>query len=301
MKKSKIIGLSLLTTLLIFSFANVSRAAPPDYVGVSGGQTYTWVVSANMANVNVTAISILGQDNWTIVYDMLDEMVWNSTHLNIGDFLGTAFRLQVHNVTDEVMVPLPSPHPAFPGAAVFGQISVAFQPGAWGPLNPLSVPAAVVMDPANINSTNFMYFLAGGGSGMVPLIMAKGFPYLTVAPWMNAAFGSLPPLYNNMTLSGLSNGFNMTLLASFLEWGFTQSGIPLPLPTFSDINCIATWNSNGVLDLVSVSYLGLTLISIQLLPADAEIPGFVIPVFVGVSAATILGVVSIIKRKKHIV
>ena len=292
MRRSKIFGLSLLSTLLIFSIANVSQAAPPSYVGVSKGSTYTWVASANMANVNATVISLIGQDNWTFTYAMLDDMVWNMTGnmYHIDNFLGAGFRLKVLNVSDEMMFA-----PIAPGAYIIGEMYGSYEPGVWTNLTYGPSMIAALLDPTYVNNTNFMYFLGMGGP---PLVMSKGFPYLTVTPWLSAAMAGMPPIYGNITFTGLSNGFEITVLAEFLEWGFNQSGAPFPLPTFSDVEITVTWNENGILDLATVSYMDLTLVSFKLIPGEEEIPGFVIPVFLGVSAATIIGLISIIKKKK---
>lgn len=292
MKKVKLIGLSIITTLLFFSIVNVSQAAPPSYVGVKKGDQYTWVASIDMANINTTAIALVGAGNWTLIYDMMDEMAFNETHLHLDDFLGAAVRLKISNVTDEV--PLSG---SIPGVGVFGQFSMKYG-GIWVDMNDPADPIDIICDPSYINSTNFMYYLGEGGP---PLLLPKGFPYATVTPWMNAFFATFDPIYNNITFSGITNGFNATILSEFFEWGFTQSGIPGETPTFSNVNLKATWNKNGVLDLVALSYGDLTIATLKLTSEEEEIPGFVITVFLGVGAATILGIIFVIQRKKHII
>lgn len=293
MKKVKLVGLSIITALLFFSIVNVSQAAPPSYVGVKNGEQFTWVASIDMGSINTTAIALVGEENWAIVYNMIDEMAFNETGLHLDDFLGVAFRLKISNVTDEVPLSY-----SIPGVVVFGQFSMDYG-GTWVPINNPVDPVAIICDPSYINSTNFMYFLSEGGP---PLLLPKGFPYATVTPWLNAFFATFAPIYSNITFSGTTNGFDLTILDEFFEWGFNQSGIPGETPTFSNVDVEATWNENGVLDFASLSYGGLTILTLTLMSEKAEeIPGFLIPVFLGAGAVTILGVIFVIQKKKHII
>ena len=124
MKKGKIIGISLLSALIAFSFINTTTAAPT-YVGVTTGNTYTWVASVDMASVNGTAIALLGAENWTLIYEILDEMIENSTGMTISTFLAAGLKAEITNVTVEMPFPLPSPNPSFPAVGIFYDMSLS--------------------------------------------------------------------------------------------------------------------------------------------------------------------------------
>jgi hypothetical protein len=295
MKKGKFVGISLIGILIAFSFVNTTTAAPPSYVGVSTGNTYNWIASVDMASANATAISLVGAENWTLTYNIINDMLKNETGMEIPMILGAALRVEIINVTDEVSLSLPPPHPAFPASGIMYNLSTALEPNVWSPPLPM---VNIILDPVNMNNSNFMYFLFSGGP---PLFIPKGVNYNQVATWANTALAGYPPIYNNITFSGLPDGFQITILAEYLEWGINQSlngsSLPFPMPAFSNVICTVRWNANGVLSLASASYMGLTLVSFVLID-EGEIPGFAIPVFLGVSATTIIGIIYTIKRKR---
>ncbi|GAH85848.1 unnamed protein product, partial [marine sediment metagenome] len=77
-------------SILVFvSFANVAVAAPPSYVGVKKGDTYIWRASLNTVNLNTTAIALVGEDNWTLMYELFLAYFENSTGMEF-DFLSGA-------------------------------------------------------------------------------------------------------------------------------------------------------------------------------------------------------------------
>lgn len=295
MKKAKIVGLSLLSTLLVCSFINISQAAPT-YVGINTGDTYTWVASPNITNLNTTAINLMGQANWTLVYFMLNELIENSTGIGIDDFLGVGMRAVITNITEEV--------PLFPGGkgvGVYADLSVAIQPNVWEILDNTTypgIPFTVLSDPAVINNTNFMYYM---GSGGYPLIISKGLPFSSIATWMNGFFSVMPPVYSNITFSGLTDGFEVTILGGFLDLMLNMSGMSLPISGLGNIVITAKWNANGVLSYASASYGGLVLLTFELLPEGEEIPGFMIPVILGVGVIAVVSIISIIRKKKRII
>jgi len=292
MKKGKIVGLSLLSALLVFSFINISHAAP-SYVGINTGDSYIWTATTNMENINATAIAIFGAANWSLAYMMLDLMLENITGFGLDEFFGVAIKALITNVTDEL--PL---LPGVNGVGVFGELSVALAPNNWTVMNDPLDPIAVILDPTNINSTNFMYYIGMGG---YPLFLPKGFPFTSVAPWMNAAFAGMPPVYSNITFSGLTDGFEITILGDFLEWTINASGAPFPIPSLGNFIATAQWNENGVLKYASIEYASLVLAEFTLAPFEGEIPGYIIPVSLGVGTIAVVSIIYIIRKKKRII
>jgi hypothetical protein len=92
MKKSKVIGLSIISTLLLFSVINMARAQTPSYVGINEGDSYVWLTTVNMASVNTTMNGLIGAENWSMVYEMLNEMAVNASGYEISDYLGAGIR-----------------------------------------------------------------------------------------------------------------------------------------------------------------------------------------------------------------
>ncbi|MHA2283881.1 MAG: hypothetical protein ACXAC5_23825 [Promethearchaeota archaeon] len=293
MKKSKIIGLSLISALLLFSLTNISHAAPPSYVGVSTGNSFTWIGSANMANVNDSAIGIIGYDNWTLTYNMLDELIENETGLQLGSLLAGGLKASITNISDEMALP------PFMGVAVSAAISVSYEPGVWQQLTDGSFPTMYITDPTGLDITNYHYIASG-----MPLFLPKGIDFNQLATWITANISSLDPavipLYNNLTVTALSDGFQATVLGPFLEWALNLSGAPFPIPSLSNVVVDVHWNANGVFSSAELMYGGLTLVTVQLIPGTGEIPGFIIPIFLGASAIALVGVISIIRKKKRI-
>lgn len=296
MKKSKIIGLSLISALLVFSLTNVSHAAaPPSYVGIDIGDSFTWIATANIANINSSGIGVIGAENWTLAYNELDALVFNATGLKIGSLLAGGMKMSIKNFTEE-MEPYYPWEPRYVG--VFTELNVSYVPDVWVMVDDgISYPSLMIVNPTGINNSNYHYILGGG----MPVILPIGLNYGQLASWITTNITGLEPIYNNVTITGLSNGFRATVLGSFLEWALVDSGAPFSVPSLDDVVVEVTWNANGVLDSASLKYGGLTLVTAELLGEGAdEIPGYLLPVFLGVGAIAIIGTISIIRRKKQL-
>lgn len=293
MKKSKIIGLTFISALLVFSLTNVSHAAVPSYVGINAGDSYHWIGSVNMASVNSTAIGFIGAANWTLIYDMLDEQVLNETGLPLGSLLAGEMKVNIINMTPEI------PLLTGLGVMLYAELSVSNLPGVWDVLLDASTPMLSIQNPVGIDSTNYLNILGGGFGLFIP----KGLNFNQIATWMTSNLTGFDPIYNNVTVSALANGFQATILGAFLDWSLNMSGAPITIPSLSDIVVTANWNSNGVFSNATLKYGGVTFVSVELLTEElaGEIPGFIIPIFLGVGAIAIVGTISIIKRKKRII
>jgi hypothetical protein len=286
MKRKETLAIALFSTLILLSLANTSMAAPPSYIGVVKGDVYIWRPSLNMANVNTTAIALIGEENWTIAYDMLMEMYENSTGMNFGSFTGTGLKLVVKNVSDEM-----SAGPGLSGAEVTIDLYASAGLNNWTMV--MNNTMMGIYNPNSLNETTIMYGFSG-----LPLIMAKGFNYTMFTDFMDTMIAGDPYLNGNMTVETQGRGFKITLLASYLEASINMSSMPFNF-TLGDVAFNVRWNSNGVFEYGSLDYGGLTIVSIQLVPTDEMIPGFEIVTIIGVSITTIIAIVYI-KRKKNI-
>jgi hypothetical protein len=286
MKRKETFAIALFSTLILLSLANTSMAAPPSYIGVIKGDVYIWRPSLNMVNVNTTAIALIGEENWTIAYDMLMEMYENSTGMNFGSFTGTGLKLVVKNVSDEM-----SAGPGLSGAEVTIDLYASAGLNNWTMV--MNNTMMGIYNPNSLNETTIMYGFSG-----LPLIMAKGFNYTMFTDFMDTMIAGDPYLNGNMTVETQGRGFKITLLASYLEASINMSSMPFNF-TLGDVAFNVRWNSNGVFEYGSLDYGGLTIVSIQLVPTDEMIPGFEIVTIIGVSITTIIAIVYI-KRKKNI-
>ena len=292
MKKSKIIGLSLISALVIFSLTNVSHAAaPPAYVGIDIGDSFTWIATANMANINSSAIGVIGAENWTLFYDMYDELIFNATGIHIGSLLAGGMKVNIKNFTNETYWP---GEPRW--VSIYAEMNVSYVPDVWVVVDDGSIESLNMYNPTDINATSYTYLMN------MPLFIPLGVNFGQLATWITTDITGLEPIYNNVTVTALSNGLRATVLGSFLEWlAVNMGGIPFPITGLSNVVVEVKWNSKGVLSSASLAYGGLTLVTAELLGDGAdEIPGYLLPVFLGVGAIAIIGTISIIRRKKQL-
>ncbi|MFX0076951.1 MAG: hypothetical protein ACFE96_16010 [Candidatus Hermodarchaeota archaeon] len=293
MKKKGLFTVSLLSMLVFLSFANVSVAAPPSYVGVKTGDEFTWTASLNMVNLNATAIAIFGLDNWTLMYEYFLEWFENQTTMEFDFLAGAGMRAVLTNVSDEI------PHPYMPGflcSGLYFDIYTAYAADNWTMVtnsSMYSMPMICLVDPSSLNESTIMYGFMG-----TPLFMPIGFNYTMFAGVYQTYIDSSPYTAGNFTVQPHGNGLKMILKASYIELMVNQSGLPFTLGTLTDAIFTVRWNSNGVLDYGDLKYGGLTLATAELIPSEDLIPGFELMTIIGVSITSILAIIYI-QRKKH--
>ncbi len=291
MKKTKLIGLTLFS-LFLLSTLNFASAAPPTYVGLSAGQEYTWTPTINFSNINTTAISLVGQDNWTLAYNMLEELLENETGMTFDMLGGLGLRMIIHNVTDELV----SSGIRYSGA--WFNMDVSYSAGIWTRVvnaTDSTSPMLYIINPADINETTYMYLFDSP-----PIVMPVGLNYDFVATQITNYFSGNPYYSGNMSMAVQGNGFQLTINGDYLEMMLESMGEPFNETSIELENVIATvrYNSMGILEYASVSYGGLTLASASL--SEAAIPGFEIPLFLGISAGTLITIIVIVKKKTKI-
>jgi hypothetical protein len=291
MKKSRIIEITLFC-LMFFSLLNFTTAASPSYVGVAAGEQYTWVPSINFENVNATAISLVGEDNWTLAYNMLQELFENETGMPFDLIGGTGLRITIHNVTDELV------DSGIRYAGVWFNVDVAMSANNWTRVvNATDAPSPMsrIINPADINETTFMYVF------MSPELMPIGIDYDFLVERLNNITNSNPYTAGNYTYARSGSGLAITIKGQYLEMALNESGAPFNVTGLADIVATVRWNSIGVLEYASVSYGGLLLASASLSTDGGEIPGYIIPLMVGISACTLAVVIVIVKKKNKFI
>ena len=295
MKKKELFAISLLSILVFVSFANVAVAAPPSYVGVKKGDTFIWKASLNMANINTTAIALVGEDNWTYFYNYVLDAYENSTGMELDFFSGSVMKTVITNVTDEM------PHPSMMlpvnGSGIYFDVYLAYSPNNWTLVSEganYTYPMVFLVDPSALNETTFMYAFSG-----TPLFMPVGYDYSLAADYMQTMIASDPSTNGNMTFEVNGNGYKITLKAIFLESYYNMTGLPYELGPFLDVEINFRWNSIGVFSYASLVYGGLTIASVQLVTADDGLrPGYELVTILGVSLTTFIALVYTIRKKK---
>jgi hypothetical protein len=101
----------------------------------------------------------------------------------------------------------------------------------------------------------------------------------------------------------MSNSYDWTTLNSELT---IPSGLELPglslLQDLDEIRLSISWNTDGVLDEALLEYGGVQVARIgsPVVIPTLNIPGFELPILIGVSAIGAIGVIYIVMKKKRI-
>lgn len=296
LKKAKIISISILGTLLLLSFSNFATAAPPSYVGIRTGESYTWSIDPAMENINATGIALFGVTNWTFMYEYFVQLWENMTYCPFNFFQGVGMKLVLTNVSDEITLPYYSTIPV--GSAVYFDEYVSYCNNNYTLVYNSSgstYPMMYIYDPTYLNSTNWMYYIAGG----TPVFTSVGLNWaLVAASWQTYTLTS-PYTSGNVTITPLSNGLKINLKAVYLEWLFNMmSGGVFTIGSLSDADITLTWNAKGVFSKGIVEYGGIELVNAYLVGEEPGIPGYELPLLIGTSAFTTIGLIYTIMRKK---
>ena len=293
MKKKELLAISLLSILVFVSFANVAVAAPPSYVGVKNGETYIWRANLNMANINITAIALFGEDNWTLLYESFLEFFQTSFGMEFDFLKGAGLKVVMTNVTDEM------PHPWYTefdvGGLYFDQY-MSYAANNWTLVTEaanFTEPMMYLFNPSDLNESTIMM---GGGPN---LFISKGYNFAMFVSVYMSYIATDPYMNGNITIAVQGNGLKLNIKAAYLEWYYNMMGAIFEVGTFSDAEMTIRWNSNGVLDKATLKYGGLDL-GDAYLETDDEffIPGYELVTILGVSLVTFIALVYTIKKKK---
>jgi hypothetical protein len=294
MKKKELFAVSFLSVLVLVSFANVSVAAPPSYVGIKTGDEFIWTASFNIVNLNATGVALFGADNWTLMYEYFLEFMQNGTGMETPLIAGAGMKFVMQNVSDEI------PHPYTPGlygSGVYFDQYVAYELDNWTLVSEAanySNPMIYIVDPSLLNETNIMSAMMG-----MPIFLPIGFPFNTFITYWSSMIAANPYLNGNVTVQVQGNGFRVTLNPTYLAWVYSNMGSPFEIGTLSSAVLTARWNSNGVFDYGTLEYGGLTMATAQLVTSEDDlIPGFEVVTLIGVSLVSIIALVYIQRKKK---
>lgn len=287
---------------VIVSFANISVAAPPSYVGVEEGDEFIWRASLSPATINATGLAIFGIENWTYMYEYFLEYFENNTGM-VFDFLaGSGMKVVIQNVTDEMTIPY-YPY-GLVGSGLYFDYYIAYAENNWTLIYNATDyvnPLWYILDPSTLNETTIIYAFSG-----LPVFMPIGYNYSMFADVYQTLIDSSPTTAGNMTFQAQGNGFRYTLKPAILEYMYNMMGAPFEMGTLADAVFNIRYDSNGVFEYADLIYGGITLATAYLvggtgdpnLTDDDEIPGFEIATVIGISLVSIIALVYIQKKKK---
>jgi hypothetical protein len=294
MKKKEKFAIVILSALTMFSLisTNVS-AASPSYVGVKIGDEFIWRASLNMANINATAIALIGEDNWTYGYNMLMGLYQNATGMNFTGLSGAGLKVVVTNVTDE----MPGP-PNINVVGLYFDLYTSAANNNWtlqANSSTASAPMGYLVDPTMLNASTILYGLIGTE---IPFFTPIGLNFTMLAQTIQTAINSSLSTKGNFTAEVQGTGLKFTMFGSYLDYLVNSSGeVPFNITGLGDVVATVKWNSNGVFERGTIAYNGLTLVTAYLETGTTSIPGYELPILAVAGGSAIIAIIYIHKKK----
>jgi hypothetical protein len=295
MKKKEKFAIALLGALIVFTVASTNvSAASPSYVGVKKGDEFIWRASLNMANINATAIALIGEANWTYGYNMLMGLYKNETGMDFTGLLGAGVKVVVTNVTNEIPVEsyLNATGLKFDIYTSGGNNNWTMEVNSTG----MSSPMGYLVNPTMLNASTIIYGLIGTE---IPFFTPVGLNFTMLADHIQTGIDSKPSTEGNFTAEAQGTGLKFTIFGTFLDYLVNSSGeVPFNITGLGDVVATVKWNSNGVFERGIVAYNGLTLVTAYLETSPTtSIPGYELPILAMAGGSAIIALVYIYKKK----
>ena len=279
-KKSKLISIFFLASLLFISSINVGKAAPPSWVGVDVGDSFTWSISVNRDTAITLATDLGFGDNITDLsitdlFDAQQEVQIKVSILSITDLM-TINGTEYVNVTGSVSLILPGTT-SIADIAEFGNLIIKYAPN---------------------NYTQQLFNIIGGvvtGGTFGALFVPTDINWAQLIAEVNSILSSIPSIPSGLTFTALANGVEATLT------GQTINITSIGNVTLATIGVSITYNTDGVLDTAEISYGGDALLTVALTAgADGEIPSYEVSIVLITTFAASIGIIYYIKKKKRL-
>ncbi len=297
-KKNKIICVSLLCSLFFISAINVSNAAPPSWVGVNTGDTFTWGITVNV-DTALTLAEDLGfsemiptgfteglgtQETVKIkvrILDVTDQMTYsNINYVNVSCLLTLTIPIPITDTDEEIE---------------FSHIIVEYDA---------------------LNYTQELFEVLGsneeGMTSIAGLFLPTDVNWAEFIAEVNAIQAMMPSMFSDIIITALTNGGSVSIPSEFLEQMFEEEGLfdmEVETQNLDDFEISITYNDNGVLDTAEVMYGTDVLFAVTLESGNGdedgdedgdEIPSYEISIVLITTIASTIGIIYYIKRKKHI-
>ena len=274
MKKIKATSISLLSILILCSITNISTAAPPSYVGINSGDSFSWDIKMYFSNL-VKYQEDLGF-NLTEELGMPVEMFSTDPSIKI--------KAAVENCSDMTTAPN-----GVEGSIVYATMTISILD------IPLFSSAApfFILDSSTPNlfneSMNFLIMAMDVGGPLTLLFVANDVNWTSVVAELGTMTAMFPGLSGNLTVTAQTDGLTLTVLEGALN--VSQKAIGFTL----------SYTSAGVLSKAELSYDNAPLLSMVLTSSEDEIPGYDILIILGLSTVASIGLIYAVKRKNRII
>jgi len=278
-KKSKLISLFFLSSLMFTSILSVGRAVPPSWVGVNTGDSFTWSITVQRdtaitiatdlgLGANITAFSI------TDLFGAEEEVRLKVNVLSISSVV-TVNDTQYVNVSCSLSIILPGTT-TLEDITEFGNLIVKYVPN---------------------NYTLQFGFLEGmvdiGAIG--GLFIPTDINWTEVVAEVNAMSSYLPGNFSGLAFTALADGVQGTLSSQTID-----------VPTIGNVTLAAivvlvTYTDNGVLNTAEITYGGADLLTIDLTSGTGgEVPSYEVSIVLITTLVASIGIIYFIKKKKRL-
>ena len=278
-KKSKLISIFFLTSLLFISSINFGKAAPPSWVGVNVGNSFTWSINVNR-DTAITLATDLNLSSFippdvTDLFDFEQEVRIKVRILSITDLM-TINGTEYVNVSCSLSLILPGTT-TVEDIAEFGNLIIKYVPS---------------------NYTGQLFNIIGGGltgSTFGALFVPTDINWAQLIAEVNSILSSIPSFPSGLTFTALANGVEATLIGQTLD-------IPdIGNVTLATIEMSITYNTDGVLDIAEITYGGDVLLTVALTAdSDVEIPSYEVSIVLITTLVASIGIIFYIKKKKRL-
>lgn len=274
MRKTRIVCISIFFALVLIPFVNFSTAAPPDYIGVQVGEEYSWKIHINLNNLQ----NLMDDMNETIPSELS----------MFGDIPDTTIKAKIEWISDEIVGILYD--------YTLINISITMAVPGYGDI-PITEPGQYfTIFVLNNNTANYFNDTMNAMSHEVlPSYVEQGFPILIVPLNLNwtqevqalQALYSFLPEIAGATAEVYGNGFKITMPSQTID-----------NITLQPFEISATWDQKGVFNTAKFLYGGDPIISINI-GDEGEIPGYELPMIIGITTAVCIGVILSIRKKNR--
>ncbi|KKM79973.1 hypothetical protein LCGC14_1344570 [marine sediment metagenome] len=266
-KKSKLISIFFIGSLLFISSINVGKAAPPSWVGVNVGDSFTWTITAYRDSA-ITLLTDLGlaaeiPSNITDEVAAQEEVQISVEILSITDLM-TSNGMEYVNVSCSLSLVMPGTT-TIEDILEFGNLIVKY------------VPTNYTGQFMNLGEIEMGYSIGA-------LFIPTDINWAELITEVNAMMNMITVVPSGLSVEALTNGVRVT----YAE-----------VPPMDEIIGTITYNSNGVLNTVEIRYGGDLLLKVALSGGEGEIPSYEVSIVLITTLGTSIGIIYYIKKKKR--
>ncbi len=274
MRKTRIVCISIFFALVLIPFVNFSTAAPPDYIGVQVGEEYSWKIHININNLQ----NLIDDMNETLPIDLTPFETMSDTTIKAkiewisDEIVGSLYDYTLINISITMAVP------------GYGDVPMTL-PGHYFTIFVLNNNTANYFNDT-INAINHEVLPSYVESSIPMLIVPLNLNWTQEVQALEALYSFLPGM-SGITTEVYGNGFKITMPSQTVE-----------TITLQQMEIFATWDQKGVFNTAKITYGGGTILSVNI-GDEGEIPGYELPMIIGITTAVCIGVILSIRKKNR--